>query len=78
VRQILQQRTADMKGRGEPSSPGLAYPGPNRQGPPGHRLGSGRAYGRPVRENGWTWHIRRIRAATSSALRPRPTPTGRS
>jgi hypothetical protein len=55
--EILLQRTADMKGRGEPSSPGLAYPGPNRQGPPGHRLGSGRAYGRPVRENGWTWHI---------------------
>ena len=39
------------------AEPGLAYPGPNRRGPLGHRLGSGRAYGRPVRENGWTWHI---------------------
>jgi len=49
---MLLQRTADMKGRGEPSAPGLAYPGPNRRGPRGHRLGSGRAYGRPVRKNG--------------------------
>ncbi|MFJ1531374.1 VOC family protein [Streptomyces mirabilis] len=55
--EILLQRTADMKGRGELSSPGLAYPGPNRRGPPGHRLGSGRAHGRPVRETGRTWHI---------------------
>ncbi|MCW2870542.1 MAG: ISMsm3, transposase [Streptomyces oryziradicis] len=30
---------------------------PGRRGGPVTGLGSGRAYGRPVRENGWTWHI---------------------
>jgi hypothetical protein len=29
----------------------------NRRGPPGHRLGSGPAHGRRVRENGRAWHI---------------------